>query len=87
MTYIQKGFYFYILYSISIDRFYIGQTSNLKERIVSHREGKSKYSSRAKDWELMYYERYENKLESIRRERQVKSWKSRKKLEELIYRK
>src|SRR6056297_1398325 len=47
-------FFLYILYSESKDRFYIGSTAKLDERINRHNSGRSKATKAARPWKLMY---------------------------------
>jgi putative endonuclease len=75
----------YILYSKNIDRFYIGYTSdNMSERLRRHNTNHSGFSGKVGDWEIVYFEEYVFKEEATKREREMKSWKSRKKIEILI---
>jgi putative endonuclease len=46
--------------------------------------GWGKYTSKGIPWELKYYESYETKTEALRREREIKSKKSRKYIEALV---
>lgn len=60
------------------DSLYIGQTNNLKEGVKEHGEKKTKASKFSKEhgsFELVYRERFNNRLESMRREKQLKGWK------------
>ena len=43
----------YILYSKSIEKYYVGQTSNLQNRILQHNSGESKYTSKGMPWEIV----------------------------------
>jgi putative endonuclease len=77
--------HFYILYSIKLDQYYVGHTcEELKERLRKHLSNHSGFTARSKDWELVYSEPYLDKSSAYRREREVKSWKSKKKLKEMI---
>jgi len=77
--------YFYILYSQSLDKFYVGHTSDeLSERLRKHLSNHSGFTSKAKDWIVVYREIFDNKAEAFKREREVKGWKSRKRIEQLI---
>ncbi|WP_353842940.1 GIY-YIG nuclease family protein, partial [Algoriphagus sp.] len=77
--------YFYILYSTKLDKFYVGHTcEDLGERVRKHLTNHQGFTSKAKDWELVYFEEYNDKKEAFSRERQVKSWKSKKRIKELI---
>ncbi|MBD3639305.1 MAG: GIY-YIG nuclease family protein [Crocinitomicaceae bacterium] len=74
----------YILYSTSKDRYYVGQSDNLEERLKSHNSGISRYTAIARDWEIVHTEKFENRTDAIKRERQIKKKKSRKYIEYLI---
>ena len=76
---------FYILFSRSKDRFYIGHTcEGLAERLRKHNSNHKGFTGGLADWEVVYYEEHINKTSAYQRERIVKSWKSRKKIEELM---
>lgn len=77
-------YYLYILYSEKVDKYYIGQTENIDQRLISHNSGISKYTSIANDWKLAYSEAFENRTAAINRENEIKKKKSRKYLEYLI---
>ena len=77
-------FYVYILYSVKVDKFYIGYTSNLEERIIRHNQKSKGFTGQLNDWELKYQEVFSSKHEAITREKQIKKWKSRTKIIELM---
>ncbi len=74
----------YILYSPVKEKFYIGYTSNLEERIIRHNQKSKGFTGSRNDWELKYYELFNTISEAISREKQIKNWKSKKKINELI---
>ena len=74
----------YILYSKSIDRYYVGYTENLELRLQRHNSGWGKYSKRGIPWALVYSESFSSKSEAIKREKEIKLKKSRKYIEYLI---
>ena len=74
----------YILHSLAKDKFYIGYTSNLTERIVRHNQKSKGFTGSTNDWRLVYHEDFISQSEAIKRERQIKSWKSKIKIKELI---
>lgn len=80
----EEQFFVYILYSAKIDRYYVGQTDHILNRMCDHLSGKSPYTSIAKDWILMYTESYATRSESLKRENAIKRKKSRKYTEWLI---
>lgn len=78
-------FYFYILYSKTLDKFYIGHTSEaLEERLRKHLSNHSGFTSKAKDWAVVHYELFEDKSTAYRRELEVKKWKSKTRVQKLI---
>jgi putative endonuclease len=75
----------YILYSTKCDRYYTGHTDNLDRRLEEHNLGQGgKYSSQCKPWQLVFSEKFPNRAEAMRREKDIKGKKSRKYIEELI---
>lgn len=77
--------YFYILYSTSLDQYYIGHTSqSLEERLRKHLSNHSGFTGKAKDWAVIYFEEFETKSLAYKRELEVKKWKSRIRVEKLI---
>lgn len=52
--------------------FYIGCTSDLKERMKQHLAGETK-TTRGKNPVLIYYEAYDNKYLALKREKGIKS--------------
>ncbi|HEV8514311.1 MAG TPA: GIY-YIG nuclease family protein [Cyclobacteriaceae bacterium] len=75
----------YVLYSASFNKIYIGYTSNLDERMLSHNSlGKKGYTLKFRPWSLMYREEFAAKADAIRREKELKSAKGRRFIWELI---
>ena len=75
----------YILYSLSLDRYYIGHTcEGLQERLRKHLSDHSGYTAKAKDWSVVYVEEFLSKSEAYAREREIKSWKSKKRIAQLV---
>ncbi|MBS3739525.1 GIY-YIG nuclease family protein [Mesohalobacter halotolerans] len=75
----------YILYSSSLDKYYIGYTSiSLEERLKKHNANHKGFTGRTTDWLVVYFERFDTKQEAYAREREIKSKKSRKFIEKLI---
>ena len=77
-------FIVYILFSSTKNKFYIGYTSELEERIIRHNQKSKGFTGNTNDWEIVYTENYTTKSEALLREKQIKSWKSRAKIQELI---
>jgi len=69
----------YVLYSPSHNKIYIGFTSNLDTRILSHNVFASKgYTVKFRPWEIIHTEVFEIKSEAIKREKELKSANGRK---------
>ena len=78
-------FFVYILFSPSRNSYYIGITGdNLSERIRKHNTNHKGFTGGYGDWGLVYQEIYAVKADAMKREKQIKSWKSRKLIEKLI---
>jgi putative endonuclease len=74
----------YIIYSKSIDSYYVGQTSNLSDRLRRHNNSGSKATKKAKDWTLVHEELFETRSEAVTRETYIKKQKSKAFIERLI---
>jgi putative endonuclease len=77
-------YYTYIIQSQKDGRYYIGYAADPRLRWQRHNEGWSKSTKGYAPWQLVYTEEYNSKLEAQARERQLKSWKSHKAIDELI---
>jgi len=78
-------YYTYILFSKSLDKYYVGHTGDeLPERVRKHNTNHKGFTGGIGDWAIVYKEIFESKSEAYARERQIKSWKSRRLLEKLI---
>ncbi|MCJ8210335.1 GIY-YIG nuclease family protein [Mucilaginibacter sp. RS28] len=77
-------YYLYIIYSETLDKYYVGQTEDLDRRLSEHLAGISTYTSKAKDWTLKYTESFDSREAAFRREQEIKRKKSRKYIEWLI---
>jgi putative endonuclease len=74
----------YILYSLKLDKYYVGSTSDIIRRLEEHNRGKEKYTRTGLPWNLVYQETF-NELHAARsREAYIKKQKSRKFIETLI---
>ncbi|HCS78845.1 TPA: hypothetical protein DIV55_03810 [Patescibacteria group bacterium] len=74
-------FFVYILRSSS-NQLYIGQTNNFENREkqqLSKSSKAAKFIKDGKEFSLVYSEEYSTRLESMRREKQLKGWKRAKK--------
>ena len=75
---LKMSFTVYILESVEFDRFYIGQTENLKSRIEFHNSSREKWTKRFQPWVLIHSEDYGTRAEAMKRECYLKSLKNTK---------
>ena len=57
---------------------YVGSTSNLAKRIKSHNKGEVRSTKHHKPFELIYHEMYVKLSDARKRERQIKTSRSKK---------
>ena len=68
----------YALYSPNFDKIYVGFTSNLELRILSHNVLANKgWTIKFRPWIIIHTETFETKKEAMVREKQLKSAKGR----------
>ena len=75
----------YVLYSAKYDKIYIGYTSNMEQRLLSHNVlGTKGYTLKYRPWEVLYTEHFEDKSSALQREKQLKTAKGREFIRSLI---
>lgn len=68
----------YVLYSKKFDRIYVGCTSDLVNRMLSHNELATKgHTIKFRPWVITYTEEYLSKTDAVKREKQLKTAKGR----------
>ena len=65
-------YYVYLIHSKTLGQYYIGQTNDLRRRLLEHNSGESKWTSRANDWKLIYYEAFTSRSLAMNREHKLK---------------
>jgi putative endonuclease len=76
---------FYILFSSLAGKYYVGHTTeSVSERLRKHNSNHKGYTGKFNDWNIAYTEEFESKELAYAREREVKSWKSQKRIIKLI---
>lgn len=75
----------YILHNPITHRYYVGSTIDLARRLRQHKAGTTKTTRRLKTKELVYSETYKTEQEAREREKQIKSYKSKKYIEDLMH--
>lgn len=66
--------------------FYVGHTNNLVKRIKDHNNKNGSFYLKGKlPVKLVYYEIYKTRKEALKRERQLKGWSKKKKINLIKY--
>jgi len=65
----------YILQSLKNNKYYIGQTSNINQRLIAHNSGNVKSTKNYRPWKLVYSENYRNRSEACKKELEIKKYK------------
>jgi len=76
--------YTYILFSVKLNKYYIGACTDINRRLHEHNTGHSKFTSTGSPWVLKYSETFETLQEAKKRELYIKKMKSRKYIESLF---
>ena len=73
----------YILTNDDNTVFFIGATKNLQKQMIKHMEssGSSSFTQRFKAKKLVYYKHYPNMSTAIEREKEIKAWIRKKKID------
>ena len=76
----------YAIYNQSVNKYYIGQTVDLSQRLSQHNKGDYKgYTSRFQgEWKLIYKESTPTRSEALKREKQLKSFRGREFIKKFI---
>ena len=69
------SYHVYILYSQSIDQYYVGHTENVANRIFRHTNSESKSTKKANDWKIKYIEEFALRSQAVLRELEIKKAK------------
>ena len=78
-------FIVYILYSVHRDRYYVGFTGDdMNSRLHKHNSNHKGFTGKEADWKVVYIETYDLKGSAMKREKEIKGWKSRRMIEKLI---
>lgn len=67
------NFTVYILFSIKLNRFYVGYTSlTIEERLNYHLSNHKGFTAKAKDWEVVWTKIINSKSEALTLEKKIK---------------
>ena len=65
----------YILQSLKDGKYYIGETTNVEERLLFHNSGKQRSTKNRIPFRIIWVEEYPNRIVALKREKQIKAWK------------
>jgi putative endonuclease len=78
-------YYTYILFSEELNKYYVGSTRDeIQERLRRHNSNHKGFTGGIGDWEIKYFEIFDELPKTRKRELQIKKWKSRIMIEKLI---
>ena len=78
-------YFVYILYSESIDKYYVGKSEYPENRLTYHNSDSNKiWTKRGKPWESKTTIEFENEAQATKAERFIKNQKSRTFIEKII---
>lgn len=72
-------YYVYLLKSLKVNRYYIGQSEDVSERLGEHNRGGVQSTKAYRPWQIHDVEEYNTRREAIEREHYLKSpagWKT-----------
>ena len=69
--------YVYILESRRSNKYYIGQTENLENRLIRHNKGRNISTRSDIPWELRWWKEFDTRSEAIKEEKKLKLIKKR----------
>ena len=78
--------YLYIIYSDSLNKYYVGETPDVDVRLAQHNSHyfKNNFTRSANDWKILLKYPCENKHEALFLEKFIKKMKSRKFIEKFV---
>ena len=76
---ITMAHFVYIIYSKSVDKFYVGETLNVAKRFEQHNSGfyKAAFSKQTTDWKLFWAVECNSRRQALKLEKFIKNMKSR----------
>jgi putative endonuclease len=74
-------YFTYIIYSGKIDKYYIGHTIDLENRILEHCVRRN---LGADDWTLKHFETFNSRSDAMKRESEIKKKKKRSYIEQIL---
>ena len=68
------SFFVYMILSKQNDKWitYVGYTNNIRNRITLHNSSKGAKFTKGKKWQLIYFKKYQNKVDAMKNEYKLK---------------
>ncbi len=66
-------YFIYILYSKKFDRYYVGMSFNVEDRLKQHNSERVKSTKAFVPWTIIHTEEYKTRIEARKREKYLKS--------------
>ncbi len=79
------NYFVYVIRSLKVGRFYVGQTTNVPERLKEHNRGIVRSTKSRRPWQVIHTEEFHTRREAIKREYFLKSpsgWQDLKSIKE-----
>jgi putative endonuclease len=78
-------YFVYVLHSPTFNKIYVGFTSNLEQRLLSHNQLATKgWTVKFRPWKLVHLENFQSKTQAVTREKQLKSARGRESIWNLV---
>ncbi len=74
----------YILYSKTRDRYYIGSSAHVEQRLLRHNAGATPSTKSGRPWIIVFTKEFDSKTMALKFEKYLKQMKSRNLIESLI---
>jgi putative endonuclease len=74
----------YVLKSLKDNNLYIGCTSNLEKRLLTHNKGAVRSTKQRRPFKLIFKEEYQNKYQAFNKEKYYKTVKGKRELKAKI---
>jgi len=79
-----EAYYLYVLYSSSINQYYIGVSNNPEQRVQYHNTAHKGWTRRGRPWGLVYMKSFSSKRDAMKWEKWVKLQKKRSIIKKII---
>ena len=78
-------FIVYILFSATLEKYYIGYTGqSIQQRLSHHLANHKGFTAKAKDWKVVHTQNFDNKTAAMSEEKRLKALKSKIRLQQFI---